>query len=84
MKVFSLPYIFRDQQHLFNVLNLSIGLCTPPVGSILFVSCAMAKIRLTQIMRPLMWMYLVLFISLLIVTYVPELSEWLPRKAGLI
>ena len=66
------------------VLNLSIGLCTPPVGSILFVSCAMAKIKLTQIMRPLMWMYLVLFISLLIVTYVPELSEWLPRKAGLI
>jgi tripartite ATP-independent transporter DctM subunit len=66
------------------VLNLCIGLCTPPVGSILFVGCAIAKTSIGQIVRPMMPMYLAMFIVLLLVTYVPELSEFLPRWFGLI
>jgi len=66
------------------VLNLSIGLCTPPVGSVLFVACAVGKTRVAEIVRPLMPMYVAMFAALLVVTYVPGISEWLPRAFGLI
>ncbi len=66
------------------VLNLSIGLCTPPVGSVLFVSCAVGKTRVAEIVRPLMPMYFAMFLALLAVAYVPGVSEWLPRFFGLI
>ena len=66
------------------VLNLSIGLCTPPVGGVLFVACAVGKTRVASIVKPLMPMYLAMFIALLAVTYFPGLSEWLPRAFGLI
>ena len=66
------------------IMNLTIGLCTPPVGSILFVSCAVAKTGIGQIVRPMIPMYLALFVSLLLVTYVPAFSEFLPRYFGLI
>ncbi|RBP53009.1 TRAP transporter large permease [Arenicella xantha] len=66
------------------VLNLSIGLCTPPVGSVLFVACAVGKTRVASIVRPLMPMYVAMFGALLAVTYIPGLSEWLPRAFGLI
>ena len=65
------------------VLNLSIGLCTPPVGSVLFVACAVGNTRVAEIVRPLMPMYLAMFIALLAVTYIPGISEWLPRAFGL-
>ncbi len=65
------------------VLNLSIGLCTPPVGSVLFVSCAIAKTSIAKIIRPLMPMYVAMFFALLLVTYVPAFSEALPRFFGL-
>ena len=66
------------------VLNLCIGLCTPPVGSILFVGCAIAKTSISQIVRPMMPMSVALFLALMLVTYVPDLSESLPRFFGLI
>lgn len=66
------------------VLNLCIGLCTPPVGSILFVGCAIAKTSISQIVRPMIPMYAAMFLALMLVTYVPELSEALPRFFGLI
>ena len=65
------------------VLNLSIGLCTPPVGSVLFVSCAVAKTSLEQMLRPLMPMYLAMLVALALVTYVPAFSEALPIYLGL-
>jgi tripartite ATP-independent transporter DctM subunit len=65
------------------VLNLSIGLCTPPVGSVLFVACAVGKTRVAEIVRPLMPMYFAMFVALLAVTYIPGISEWLPRAFGL-
>lgn len=66
------------------IMNLTIGLCTPPVGSILFVSCAVAKTSIGKIVRPMIPMYLALFAALLLVTYVPAFSEFLPRYFGLI
>ncbi|EAQ96300.1 TRAP transporter large permease [Congregibacter litoralis] len=65
------------------VLNLSIGLCTPPVGSVLFVSCAVAKTSLERMIKPLMPMYAAMVVALLLVTFVPEFSEALPRYFGL-
>ena len=65
------------------IMNLTIGLCTPPVGSILFVSCAVAKTSIGKIVRPMIPMYLALFAALLLVTYVPSFSELLPRYFGL-
>jgi tripartite ATP-independent transporter DctM subunit len=66
------------------IVNLTIGLCTPPVGSILFVSCAVAKTSIGKIVRPMLPMYLALFVALMLVTYVPAISEFLPRYFGLI
>lgn len=66
------------------VLNLCIGLCTPPVGSILFVGCAIAKTSISKIVRPMLPMYVAMILVLMLVTYVPELSEALPRFFGLI
>jgi TRAP-type C4-dicarboxylate transport system permease large subunit len=66
------------------IMNLTIGLCTPPVGSILFVSCAVAKTSIGNIVRPMAPMYLAMIIALLLVAYVPAISESLPRYVGLI
>jgi tripartite ATP-independent transporter DctM subunit len=66
------------------VLNLCIGLCTPPVGSILFVGSVIAKTSISQIVRPMIPMYVAMFLALMLVTYLPELSESLPRFFGLI
>lgn len=66
------------------VLNLCIGLCTPPVGGILFVGCAIAKTSIGQIVRPLIPMFLAMFAALMVVAYVPAISEALPRFFGLI
>ena len=65
------------------VLNLSIGLCTPPVGSVLFVSCAVAKTSVQKMIKPLLPLYGAMLTALLLVTCVPSLSEALPRALGL-
>lgn len=65
------------------ILNLSIGLVSPPVGSVLFVACAIAKVRLEQLMKPLLPMYGAMLVVLMLVTYVPAISEWLPTLFGL-
>jgi tripartite ATP-independent transporter DctM subunit len=66
------------------VLNLCIGLVSPPVGSVLFVSCAVAKTSIHKIIKPMLPLYAVMFVVLLVVTYVPFVSEALPRLFGLI
>jgi TRAP-type C4-dicarboxylate transport system permease large subunit len=64
------------------VLNLMIGLVTPPVGLCLYVVSSIARVPLAEISREL-WPYLVALIAVLgIVTYVPDLSMWLPRAFG--
>src|SRR5712692_9746739 len=61
------------------MLNLGIGLCHPPVGSILFVGCAVGKVTIEQVMRRIWPFYGVMFFVLMLVTYVPMLSLWLPK-----
>jgi tripartite ATP-independent transporter DctM subunit len=61
------------------LLNLGIGLCHPPVGTTLFVGCAVGKVTMEQVMREIWPFYGVMFIVLMLVTYLPELSLWLPR-----
>jgi tripartite ATP-independent transporter DctM subunit len=65
------------------LMNLGIGLCHPPVGSILFVGCAVGKISLEDAMRQIWPFYCVMFFVLILVTYVPLISLWLPRALGL-
>jgi len=66
------------------VLNLSIGLCSPPVGAVLFVSCSVAKTSIDQIIRPMIPLYVAMFFALMLVTYIPAISEFLPRLFGLL
>ena len=61
------------------VLNLCIGLCTPPVGSVLFVGVGVAGTRISRVTRPLMPFFIAMIIALMVVTYVPDLSLWLPN-----
>ncbi|RDV15328.1 TRAP transporter large permease [Pontibacter diazotrophicus] len=65
------------------VLNLCIGLCTPPVGAVLFVGCGVADISISKVIKPLVPLFLAMVVALLLITYVPELSLWLPRVFGL-
>ncbi len=61
------------------ILNLGIGLCTPPVGSVLFVGCAVGKIPILQAVRGIWPFYFACFATLMLVTYVPAISLYLPR-----
>ncbi|MBV8538908.1 MAG: TRAP transporter large permease [Alphaproteobacteria bacterium] len=65
------------------LLNLGIGLCHPPVGSIIFVGCAVGKVSMEQVVRRIWPFYGVMFLVLMLVTYWPDLSLWLPRALGL-
>ena len=60
------------------VLNLCIGLCTPPVGSILFVGVSVAKTNIVDVIKPLIPFFLAMIISLFLVTYIPFLTMYLP------
>ena len=62
------------------VLNLCVGICTPPVGTLLFVGAAVGDTTITRLIRPLLPLYVAMVVSLLLVTYL--LSLWLPRIFG--
>jgi len=64
------------------VLNLCIGLCTPPVGSVLFVGCGIAGTTISKMIKPLLPFYVAMIIALIFVIYVPEISLFLPRFFG--
>jgi tripartite ATP-independent transporter DctM subunit len=61
------------------ILNLGIGLLTPPVGPTLVVGCAIGKVSMEAVSRSILVFYIPMLIVLLLVTYVPEISLWLPR-----
>ena len=61
------------------VLNLGIGLCTPPVGAVLFVGCAVGRISIWDAMKTIWPFYGAAVLVLLLVTYIPGLSLWLPQ-----
>jgi tripartite ATP-independent transporter DctM subunit len=61
------------------LLNLGIGLCHPPVGATLFVGCAVGRVRMEDVMKQIWPFYGVMFAVLMLVTYIPAISLWLPR-----
>ena len=60
------------------IVNLSIGLCTPPVGTCLFVGCQVGKTTIAKIVGWMLPFYAAMTAALLVVTYVPQASLWLP------
>jgi len=60
------------------LLNLGIGLVSPPVGSVLFVGCAVGKARPEDVVRTIWPFYSALIVVMLMITFIPELTLWLP------
>ena len=65
------------------VMNLSIGTITPPVGSVLFVGCSVAELKVEDVIKRLLPYFAAICVSLLFVTFVPAVSTWLPTVLGL-
>ncbi len=66
------------------VLNLCIGVCTPPVGTLLFVGSGVAKVPVTKVIKPLLPLLAAMIVVLFLITYFEGISLWLPRFFGLI
>ena len=64
------------------ILNLCIGLCTPPVGSVLFLGCGIGKTSIDKLIKPILPFYSAMIVVLLIITYFPQLSLFLPKYLG--
>ena len=65
------------------IFNLALGLCTPPVGSALFVGCAVGKTTIEATTKKLLPLFVVMLFALMLVTFIPEISLWLPRRLGM-
>ncbi len=65
------------------IANLCIGLCTPPVGTCLFVGCSVGKTTIARVVPSAIPFFIAMAVSLMLITYVPALSLWLPRQFGL-
>ena len=64
------------------IYNLAIGLCTPPVGSALFVGCGIAKLPIEKAAKAMLPMYAAMIVGLMLVTYIPAFTMWLPHAMG--
>lgn len=69
---------------LMMVMNLCVGTLTPPVGAILFAGCRTHNVKIEQIIKMLLPFFAVIFVSLLLITYVPALSMFIPEALGLV
>ena len=66
------------------IMNLCIGLCTPPVGTCLFLGCGIAETTVTKVIRPILPFFIAMIVTLLLCTFIPEISMWLPEKLGFV
>ena len=64
------------------VLNLCIGLCTPPVGSVLFVGIGVVKTSIEKVIKPLLQLFIAMILALMLITFFPQITLWLPRQFG--
>lgn len=64
------------------LVNLGLGLCTPPVGTCLFVGCAVGKLPIEKAVRTIWLFYLAIFVALMLITFVPAISLTLPGLIG--
>lgn len=68
---------------LMMIMNLCVGTLTPPVGAILFAGCRTHNVKIEQIIKMLLPFFAVIFVSLMLITYVPALSMFIPQALGL-
>ena len=66
------------------IMNLCIGLCTPPVGTCLFLGCGIAETTVTKVMRHIFPFFVAMVVALLICTFIPQISMWVPDKLGFV
>ncbi|WP_288593901.1 TRAP transporter large permease [uncultured Victivallis sp.] len=66
------------------IANLCIGLCTPPVGSCLFLGCGIGKTSIANVTKPMIPFFIAMIVAVLLITFIPALSMWLPGIAGLL
>lgn len=66
------------------IMNLCIGLCTPPVGTCLFLGCGIANTTVTRIIPKILPFFIAMIVTLIICSYIPALSLWLPDVLGLL
>ncbi|MBQ9565847.1 MAG: TRAP transporter large permease subunit, partial [Synergistaceae bacterium] len=64
------------------VLNCGIGLLTPPVGAVLFIGSAVAKLPMEKVVKATLPFYLCMLITLLLITFIPQISLWMPALFG--
>jgi tripartite ATP-independent transporter DctM subunit len=64
------------------VLNCGIGLLTPPVGAVLFIGSAVAKRPMEKVVRATLPFYICMIVALLLITFIPQISLWLPSLFG--
>jgi tripartite ATP-independent transporter DctM subunit len=64
------------------IANLCIGLCTPPVGTCLFIGCGIGKTTIAKVARAMIPFWIAMLVSVLLITYIPALSDWLPKVVG--
>jgi tripartite ATP-independent transporter DctM subunit len=64
------------------MMNLGLGLCTPPVGSCLFVGCVVGGVKLEEAVKTMWPFYLAILIALMLITFIPEISLTLPKLLG--
>ena len=64
------------------ILNCGIGLLTPPVGSVLFIGSAVAKRPMEKVVRATLPFYLCMIVALLLISFIPQISLWLPQMTG--
>jgi TRAP-type C4-dicarboxylate transport system permease large subunit len=61
------------------VLNLAIGLCTPPVGAALFVGCSIGNIKIEEVSKSMLPFYSVMVVVLMLITFIPNLVLFVPN-----
>jgi tripartite ATP-independent transporter DctM subunit len=84
-----LPVVQRFGVHplhfgIIMIMNLNIGLCTPPVGTCLFLGCSIAETTVTKVIRHILPFFASMIITLLITIYVPQITMWLPDSLELV
>ena len=64
------------------IANLCIGLCTPPVGTCLFIGCGIGKTSIAKVTPAMIPFWIAMVVSVALITYIPALSNWLPSLLG--
>jgi len=84
-----LPVVLRlgiDKVHfgIIMITNLCIGLCTPPVGACLFVGCGIGQTTIVNVIRPLLPFFVAMIAALMLITYIPQISLFIPELLKLL